>query len=103
VTWQLLGRLHGRFRRWLLGEVLIVAAEAVGIVGLVVNGCMRDIAAMTRRGFPVFPVESWCSAPLWPVLQQTRGNIAFSSNQARNHGTSLQQVRRRHRGRRHHR
>ena len=36
------------------GEVLTVAAETVGVQGLVIDGGVRDIAALTRRGFPVF-------------------------------------------------
>jgi 4-hydroxy-4-methyl-2-oxoglutarate aldolase len=36
------------------GEVLTVAAEAAGIAGLVIDGGVRDVAAMARRGFPVF-------------------------------------------------
>lgn len=36
------------------GEVLTVAAEAVGIAGLVIDGGVRDIAALTARRFPVF-------------------------------------------------
>jgi 4-hydroxy-4-methyl-2-oxoglutarate aldolase len=36
------------------GEVLTVAAEAAGITGLVIDGGVRDVAAMTRRAFPVF-------------------------------------------------
>lgn len=36
------------------GEVLTVAAQAVGIKGLVIDGGVRDIAAMRRRQFPVF-------------------------------------------------
>ena len=36
------------------GEVLTVAAEARGIAGLVIDGGVRDIAAMTRRRFPAF-------------------------------------------------
>lgn len=36
------------------GEVLTVAAEAAGIVGLVINGGVRDIAAIAKRRFPVF-------------------------------------------------
>ncbi len=36
------------------GEVLTVAADAAGIVGLVIDGGVRDVAAMTRRHFPVF-------------------------------------------------
>lgn len=36
------------------GEVLTVAAEAAGVVGLIIDGGVRDIAAMTARRFPVF-------------------------------------------------
>jgi len=36
------------------GEVLTVAAEAAGITGLVIDGGVRDIAALARRRFPVF-------------------------------------------------
>jgi 4-hydroxy-4-methyl-2-oxoglutarate aldolase len=36
------------------GEVLTVAAEAAGVVGLIIDGGVRDVAAMTARRFPVF-------------------------------------------------
>jgi 4-hydroxy-4-methyl-2-oxoglutarate aldolase len=36
------------------GEVLTTAAEAAGIVALVIDGEVRDIAAIERHGFPVF-------------------------------------------------
>lgn len=36
------------------GEVLTVAAEAAGIAGLVIDGGVRDIAALTSRRFAVF-------------------------------------------------
>ncbi len=36
------------------GEVLTVQAQAAGLAGLVINGCVRDIDAMQARGFPVF-------------------------------------------------
>ncbi|MFJ7792639.1 RraA family protein [Pseudomonas sp. NPDC096950] len=36
------------------GEVLTVAAEAAGVVGLVIDGGVRDIAALVARKFPVF-------------------------------------------------
>jgi 4-hydroxy-4-methyl-2-oxoglutarate aldolase len=36
------------------GEVLTKAAEARGIAGLVIDGCVRDIAALTGHRFPVF-------------------------------------------------
>ncbi len=36
------------------GEVLTTAAEVAGIVGLVLDGCVRDVSALERHGFPVF-------------------------------------------------
>jgi 4-hydroxy-4-methyl-2-oxoglutarate aldolase len=36
------------------GEVLTTAAEARGIAGLVIDGCVRDVAALEAHGFPVF-------------------------------------------------
>ncbi len=36
------------------GEVLTTAAEARGLAGLVIDGCVRDAAALAAHGFPVF-------------------------------------------------
>jgi 4-hydroxy-4-methyl-2-oxoglutarate aldolase len=36
------------------GEVLTTAAEARGIVGLVIDGGVRDVSALQAHGFPVF-------------------------------------------------
>jgi 4-hydroxy-4-methyl-2-oxoglutarate aldolase len=36
------------------GEVLTVAAQHAGILGLVLDGGVRDVAALEKRGFPVF-------------------------------------------------
>jgi 4-hydroxy-4-methyl-2-oxoglutarate aldolase len=36
------------------GEVLTTAAKARGIAGLVIDGCVRDVAALHEHGFPVF-------------------------------------------------
>jgi 4-hydroxy-4-methyl-2-oxoglutarate aldolase len=36
------------------GEVLTTAAQARGIAGLVIDGCVRDIAALEEHDFPVF-------------------------------------------------
>lgn len=44
----------GSFIAGYWGEVLTVAAEAAGIVGLVIDGGVRDIAALRKRQFPVF-------------------------------------------------
>ena len=36
------------------GEILTVAAQARGIAGLVIDGGVRDVAALEKRRFPVF-------------------------------------------------
>lgn len=36
------------------GEVLTTAAEAAGLTALVIDGHVRDVAAIERHGFPVF-------------------------------------------------
>jgi 4-hydroxy-4-methyl-2-oxoglutarate aldolase len=36
------------------GEVLTTAAKAREIPGLVIDGCVRDVAALQEHGFPVF-------------------------------------------------
>jgi len=36
------------------GEVLTTAAEAAGVAGLVLDGGVRDVAALEAHGFPVF-------------------------------------------------
>src|SRR6186997_3380827 len=36
------------------GEVLTTAAEARGIVGLIIDACVRDVTALERHAFPVF-------------------------------------------------
>jgi 4-hydroxy-4-methyl-2-oxoglutarate aldolase len=36
------------------GEVLTAAAQAKGVLGLAVDGAVRDIEAIAERGFPVF-------------------------------------------------
>ncbi len=39
------------------GEVLTTAAEAAGLVGLVLDGGVRDVAALEAHEFPVFSAE----------------------------------------------
>jgi 4-hydroxy-4-methyl-2-oxoglutarate aldolase len=36
------------------GEVLTTAAQARGLAGLVIDGCVRDVDALEAHGFPVF-------------------------------------------------
>lgn len=44
----------GNFVAGYWGEVLTVAAEAAGLAGLVIDGGVRDVAALARRRFPAF-------------------------------------------------
>ena len=45
------------------GEVLTTAAEAAGLAGLVLDGGVRDVAALEAHGFPVFSARSPSPAP----------------------------------------
>jgi 4-hydroxy-4-methyl-2-oxoglutarate aldolase len=36
------------------GEIMSTAAKARGLAGLVIDGCVRDLALLTEIGFPVF-------------------------------------------------
>jgi 4-hydroxy-4-methyl-2-oxoglutarate aldolase len=36
------------------GEVLTTAAQARGVAGLVIDGCVRDVAELEKLAFPVF-------------------------------------------------
>ncbi len=38
------------------GEVLTTTAEAHGLAGLIIDGCVRDVAALAAHQFPVFAV-----------------------------------------------
>jgi 4-hydroxy-4-methyl-2-oxoglutarate aldolase len=44
----------GERERGYWGEVLTTAAEARGIAGLVIDGCVRDLSALEAHAFPVF-------------------------------------------------
>jgi 4-hydroxy-4-methyl-2-oxoglutarate aldolase len=47
---------HERPERGYWGEVLTTAAEARGLVGLVIDGGVRDVTAVAAHGFPIFSV-----------------------------------------------
>ena len=53
------------------GEVLTTAAEARGVVGLVIDGGVRDVDALQSHGFPVF--SSLVSLP--GATKQSRGRV----------------------------
>ena len=44
----------GNFIAGYWGEVLTVAAQAAGVVGLIIDGGVRDIQAIEKLGFPVY-------------------------------------------------
>ncbi|NKB50248.1 MAG: 4-hydroxy-4-methyl-2-oxoglutarate aldolase [Alphaproteobacteria bacterium] len=44
----------GHYEAGYWGEVMTVSAQARGLAGLVINGCVRDGQAMVDLGFPVF-------------------------------------------------
>jgi 4-hydroxy-4-methyl-2-oxoglutarate aldolase len=46
--------IEGQTKRGYWGEVLTTAAEAAGIVALVIDGTVRDAGALQRHRFPVF-------------------------------------------------
>jgi 4-hydroxy-4-methyl-2-oxoglutarate aldolase len=53
------------------GEILAVAAQAKGIAGLVIDGGVRDIAAMRARKFPVWST----GVSVHGTVKQTRGLV----------------------------
>ncbi len=48
---------HDRPERGYWGEVLTTAAEARGLVGLVIDGGVRDVTAVAAHGFPIFSAQ----------------------------------------------
>lgn len=53
------------------GEITTVAAQARGVVGLVINGSVRDVAALAQRDFPTFAGGISMKA----ALKEVRGEI----------------------------
>ncbi|TLM86609.1 RraA family protein [Pseudarthrobacter sp. NamE2] len=45
------------------GEVLTAAAQHRGVVGAVIDGAIRDVAAIRRRGFPVYSISISAAGP----------------------------------------
>jgi len=50
----IVGKIGGYLAAGAWGEILTVAAQCRGVTGLAVDGAVRDIEAILRRGFPVF-------------------------------------------------
>lgn len=44
----------GHYEAGYWGEIMTVAAQACGVVGLVIDGCVRDAEQIMNRSFPVF-------------------------------------------------
>ena len=51
---MLVADVGGHYEAGYWGEVMTVSAQARGIGGLVINGCVRDGRDMIGLGFPVF-------------------------------------------------
>ncbi|MGX9901553.1 RraA family protein [Arthrobacter sp. SA17] len=45
------------------GEVLTVAAQHRGVVGAVIDGAIRDVAGIRRRGFPLYSAAISAAGP----------------------------------------
>lgn len=45
------------------GEVLTAAAQHRGVVGAVIDGAIRDVAAIRRRGFPIYSTAISAAGP----------------------------------------
>jgi 4-hydroxy-4-methyl-2-oxoglutarate aldolase len=58
------------------GEVLTTAATSRGVVGLVIDGCVRDVAELERHGFPVFST----GIALPGATKQQRGEVGGVAN-----------------------
>lgn len=50
----LIAAAHGSMRSAVWGELLSTAAKNRGCVGAIVDGAVRDVAAMTRLDFPIY-------------------------------------------------
>jgi 4-hydroxy-4-methyl-2-oxoglutarate aldolase len=50
----LVANTGGYLRTGAWGEILTVAAQVKGVLGLAIDGAVRDIEAIAARGFPVF-------------------------------------------------
>jgi 4-hydroxy-4-methyl-2-oxoglutarate aldolase len=46
--------VSGAYDHGYWGEVMSTAAKSVGLQGLIIDGCVRDIAMLEEIGFPVF-------------------------------------------------
>jgi RraA family protein len=44
----------GALDQALVGEIMTTYAEHLGVAGVVIDGAVRDVAAIRRRGYPVF-------------------------------------------------
>jgi 4-hydroxy-4-methyl-2-oxoglutarate aldolase len=58
------------------GEVLTTAAASRGVVGLVIDGCVRDVAELEHHAFPVFST----GIALPGATKQQRGQVGSVAN-----------------------
>jgi 4-hydroxy-4-methyl-2-oxoglutarate aldolase len=66
------------------GDILTTAAQARGVAGLVIDGCVRDVEAIRTLGFPVFcrgtAIRGTGKAPVGTVGATVRiGRIAIAA------------------------
>ncbi|HEY3701950.1 MAG TPA: hypothetical protein VGL32_06820 [Acidimicrobiales bacterium] len=73
---------HERPERGYWGEVLTTAAEARGLVGLVIDGGVRDVTAVAAHGFPIF-------SPLLALPGATKLGGGAAGGQARIGGVEV--------------
>ena len=78
------------------GEVLTTGAEARGIAGLVIDGCVRDGAALAAHGFPVFST----GLALTGATKEQPGSVGAAGHRRRRRGRARRLGRRRRRRRR---
>jgi 4-hydroxy-4-methyl-2-oxoglutarate aldolase len=72
----LVASVGGLFERGYWGEVLTTGAQARGIVGLVIDGGVRDVAALEAHDFPVFSAM----IALQGATKQQPGSVGARTN-----------------------
>jgi len=46
--------VSGQYEHGYWGEIMSTAAKALGLAGMVIDGCVRDVTLLQQIGFPVF-------------------------------------------------
>ena len=69
------------------GEVLTVAAQARGVAGLVIDGCIRDVDAIERRRFPAFAARHCAARRQQVTARPNRSSTAVGRGRDRRAAT----------------